>query len=149
MARSYKKIRFMKKIIITESQLDMIKNNQHYVENNNVEVFKTEIKSFLYNIITDQKEKISDYWGINGISKLDLFRMLKKYKIVEENGNGEILVPKKNFDRKINRLFYEIFENDTPDMVMKEDDGGTSCSSVGGSYEMPLFSVQRRKINNN
>ena len=37
----------MKKIIITESQLDMIKNNQHYVENNNVEVFKTEIKSFL------------------------------------------------------------------------------------------------------
>lgn len=139
----------MKKIIITESQLDMIKNNQHYVENNNVEVFKTEIKSFLYNIITDQKEKISDYWGINGISKLDLFRMLKKYKIVEENGNGEILVPKKNFDRKINRLFYEIFENDTPDMVMKEDDGGTSCSSVGGSYEMPLFSVQRRKINNN
>ena len=139
----------MKKIIITENQLDMIKNNQHYVENNNVEVFKTEIKSFLYNIITDQKEKISDYWGINGISKLDLFRMLKKYKIVEENGNGEILVPKKNFDRKINRLFYEIFENDTPDMVMKEDDGGTSCSSVGGSYEMPLFSVQRRKINNN
>lgn len=139
----------MKKIIITESQLDMIKNNQHYVENNNVEVFKTEIKSFLYNIITDQKEKISDYWGINGISKLDLFRMLKKYKIVEENGNGEILVPKKNFDRKINRLFYEIFENDTPDMVMKEDDGGTSCSSVGGSYEIPLFSVQRRKINNN
>lgn len=139
----------MKKIIITESQLDMIKNNQHYVENNNVEVFKTEIKSFLYNIITDQKEKISDYWGINGISKLDLFRMLKKYKIVEENGNGEILVPKKNFDRKINRLFYEIFENDTPDMVMKEDDGGTSCSSVGGSYETPLFSVQRRKINNN
>ena len=72
----------MKKIIITESQLDMIKNNQHYVENNNVEVFKTEIKSFLYNIITDQKEKISDYWGINGISKLDLFRMLKKYKII-------------------------------------------------------------------
>ena len=139
----------MKKIIITESQLDMIKNNQHYVENNNVEVFKTEIKSFLYNIITDQKEKISDYWGINGISKSDLFRMLKKYKIVEENGNGEILVPKKNFARKINRLFYEIFENDTPDMVMKEDDGGTSCSSVGGSYEMPLFSVQRRKINNN
>lgn len=139
----------MKKIIITESQLDMIKNNQHYVENNNVEVFKTEIKSFLYNIITDQKEKISDYWGINGISKSDLFRMLKKYKIVEENGNDEILVPKKNFDRKINRLFYEIFENDTPDMVMKEDDGGTSCSSVGGSYEMPLFSVQRRKINNN
>ena len=39
LARSYKKIRFMKKIIITESQLDMIKNNQHYVENNNVEVF--------------------------------------------------------------------------------------------------------------
>ena len=75
--------------------------------------------------------------------------MLKKYKIVEENGNDEILVPKKNFDRKINRLFYEIFENDTPDMVMKEDDGGTSCSSVGGSYETPLFSVQRRKINNN
>jgi hypothetical protein len=139
----------MKKIIITESQLDMIKNNQHYVENNNVEVFKTEIKSFLYNIITNQKEKISDYWGINGISKSDLFRMLKKYKIVEENVNGEILVPKKNFDRKINRLFCEIFENDTPDMVMKEDDGGTSCSSVGGSYEMPLFSVQRRKINNN
>lgn len=141
----------MKKIIVSESQIEFIKQNKYYAENNNLKVFNKEVRKFIYCLMTDKKEDISDYWKINGISKIDLFRILKKFKIIKETEDNELLVSKKNFDKKIDRVYYQFFSDDEPGMVMTEDEGGfaggTSCSSVGGSYETPLFGVQRRKIN--
>lgn len=149
----------MRKIIIKEEQLDFIKNNQAHVKNNSLEVFNKEIRSFLHCILTDSNENISDYWRINGIKKGDLFRLLKRYGIIieieqdtsgdETQGNkSKILVPKHNFSKKVDRLYYELFDDFEPGLVMTEDGEGTSCSSVGGSFEAPLFGIQRRKIAN-
>lgn len=140
----------MKKIIITEKQFEFIENNKAYAENNSAEVFNKETRKFIYCLIKNEKDNISDYWSINGIKKGDFFRVLKQYGVIEEIDNGEIIVPKKNFDKKIERIYYEFFGNEKPGLVMTEDEGGigggTSCSSVGGSYEAPVFGIQRRKI---
>jgi hypothetical protein len=144
----------MKKIIITEEQFNFINNNKEYIVNNSVSIFNSEIRNFIYCIIKHENNNISDYWKINGIKNGDLFRLLKKYNIIEETIDGEILVPKKNFDKKINRLYYDFFEDENPGIVMTEDDGGAgseggaSCSSVGGDYEMPVFGLQRRRLSN-
>lgn len=141
----------MKTIIINEEQLDFIKRNQDYTKNNSLEIFKYEIKQFLYYIMTNKTDDISEYWQVNGIKKGDLFRLLKRYNIITvDDINKEIKVKKKNFDKNISRLYYELFDN-TPNNIIVEDGegdmgGGTSCSSVGGSYEIPLFGLQRRKI---
>lgn len=140
----------MKKIIITEEQLEFIKDNKSYTENNSYEVFNKEARKFIYCIIKDEKDNISDYWRINGIKKGDFARYLKKFDVINELDGGEIIVPKKNFDKKIKRIYYEIFGDEEPGLIMTEDEGGmaggTSCSSVGGSYEVPVFGLQRRKI---
>lgn len=140
----------MRNIIITEDQVEFIKQNKAYIENNNAEVFNKEVRKFLYCLMTDSKENISDYWKINGITKIEIFKILKKFKVVIEIEGGNLLIPKKNFDKKVERVYYQIFGDNEPGMVMVEDDGGggggTSCSSVGGSYEVPLFGVQRRTI---
>lgn len=147
----------MRKIIIKEEQLDFIQDNQAYIRNNSLEIFNKEVRTFLHCLLTDNSESISDYWRINGIKKGDLYRILKKYDIIKEinepeNETHEILIPKNNFDKKVSRVYYELFNDENePGLVMTEDgegDGGTSCSSVGGSFEAPLFGIQRRKFAN-
>jgi hypothetical protein len=147
------------KIIITEEQLDFIEKNKAYSENNSLEVFDKEVRKFLYCLISDDIKNISDYWSINGIKKGDLFRELEKYGIVTELEDHKLIVPKKNFDKKIKRVYYEFFEEEDPGLVIKEDEGGdggmvcggeigdgATSASNSGSYETPLFGVQRRKI---
>lgn len=136
----------MRVIIINENQLDFIKNNKQNIENNTIEIFNKEVRNFLYHIIKKENNEISDYWRINGIKKTEIFKELKKYGVIIEDDNGNISIPKKNFDKKVDRVYYSIFNGDEPGLIMTEDDGGTSCSSVGGSYEAPVFGVQRRKI---
>lgn len=143
----------MRKIIITESQLNQIKGNNSYIENNNSEVFNKEVRKFLYCIMKDEKENISDYWGINNITKIEIFKLLKRAGVIQKTPDGSILVPKKNFDKKVDRVYYELFNEEPPDILISEDDGGgisdgaTTCAS-SGSYETPFGQVQRRKIAN-
>ena len=153
-----------KRIIITEEQLEFIKKHIDTSKNNNVDLFKKEVKVFLHALLTNGSVKdTSDYWIVNGINKNYLKKLLvDKYKIVEKNETGEFMIPKRNFDKKISRLYYELFQDTEPVELMREDDGGgaaggesggevgggTSTSSVGGSYEQPIFGVQRRKIGN-
>lgn len=145
----------MKKILITEDQLDFLQKNKGYAENNSIEVFNTEVRDFLYNMMKHEFDKVSDYWSINGLKKSEVAKALKKYQVFNETEDGEILVPKKNFERNVNRVYYELFGDQEPGLVISEEGeggaigGGTSASSVGGSYEQPLgFPVQRRKIAN-
>lgn len=140
----------MKKIIITEQQLDTILAKK---ENNPIELFKKEVKNFIYCLLTDNSE-FSDYWRINNLKKKDVYKKLIKYRIIEII-NNEIKVPKKRFDKKIIRLYYEIF-NEEPGFIISEDDGGMvatgdspagSIAANSGSYETPLSGgVIRKKI---
>lgn len=138
----------MKKVIITEEQADFIKNNIN--QNNNLDIFKKEVKSFLYNIISDNISEMSDYWRINGIKKGDLYRKLKSYNILIEAEDGKIKIPKKKFDIKIKRLYYELFPDDDSEILISEDDGGgpgdgATTAANSGSYESNLFLKPLRK----
>ena len=149
----------MKKIVITEDQLDYLKDNKGYTENNTSEVFNKEVRNFIYNLMKGEVSDISDYWRINGVSKSDVYKALTRYKIIKVIDN-EVLVPKKNFDNKVNRAYYEIFGDQEPGLVISEDDGGmggisdgaiggATTASSSGSYETPVFGEPlRRKFAN-
>lgn len=149
------------KIIITENQLDFIKKHKAYAENNTFEIFSEEVKKFIYNLMKGTMENISDYWVINGINKSDLYKQLKRFGIIEkvevaDEQNNNILVPKNNFDKKLKRLYTEIFQDEDPGLIITEDgeggnvgDGATTCFSSSGSYEVPISSIIRRKFQNN
>ena len=139
------KNRTMKRILINESQLDYIRENISHVKNNNIEIFKKEVRFFIYNLMTDNIGDTSDYWRINGVKKKQLFNKLKAYGIIEIDDNEKIMTPKRNFDRKLMRLYHEIFPEDEPGLIISEDDGGDAGISMGGttstnsgSYETPL-----------
>ena len=137
------------KIIITENQLDYIKKNKGYVENNSSEVFNREVRLFIYNLINKSVVDISDYWIINGIKKSELYNILKKYRVIIDD-DEKILVPKKNFDNKINRIYCEIFPEQEPGLIISEDDGGSAGDGAtsamnSGSYETPLFGKPIRR----
>lgn len=141
----------MKTFILSEAQMQHLKDRNDYVKNNSVENFRKEVKMFLYNILKGESSQISDYWTLNNLKKSEVYKLLKKYNIIISVGD-EVKIPKKNFDIKVKRLYYEIFGYEEPIAIVSEDGegggelGGTSCSSVGGSYEAPLFAVQRRKF---
>ena len=151
-----------KRIIITENQLEAIKNHIDASSNNNIDIFKKEVKLFLHALLTNNSIKdTSDYWIVNGINKNYLKKLLTdKYNVIQKTETGEYVIPKKNFDKKVDRLYYELFQDIEPVELMHEDEGGaggvggevgggTTTFSVGGSYEQPIFGVQRRKIGNN
>lgn len=131
-----------KKIYITENQLEMIKKNS------SLEIFEKEVRKFLYNLITNSNEKISEYWQLNGISKQKLLSTLFGYYIIQKDKEtNEIKVPKYNFERKVKRMYYEIFPN-KPVTIMHEDgEGATTCDGSSGAFEQPVFQMQRRKFN--
>ena len=148
----------MKTIIINENQVDFIKSNKKYIENNSAKIFNKEVRNFIYNLINGEISTISDYWRINGIKKNELFDKLKKYGIITIGENEKILIPKKNFDNKINRLYYELFPEQEPGLIISEDDGGgagfggdagagdgATTSSSSGSYEIPIFGKPIRR----
>lgn len=146
----------MRKIIITEDQLDYIKSNKPLIENNSSEIFNKEVRHFIYNLLNKNLDEISDYWRINGLKKSEIFNKLKRYGIIEIKSDDEILVPKKNFNNKINRLYFELFPEQEPGLIISEDDGGgdnvgngATSAMNSGSYEVPLFGKPiTRKINN-
>lgn len=117
-------------LIITEDIANKLKENKNY------ENFNNEIRNFIYNIITNNSNNISDYWGLNGLKKSLIFRKLKSYGIIVKI-DDEFKAKKNNFDNKIKWLYNELFSDETPAMIMSEDGeglGGTSTGSVGGDY---------------
>ena len=141
-------------ILINEEQADIIKKSVVSNQNEGVSVFMSEVKNFLYSIMKGESKSTSDYWKLNGIKRVDLYRKLKSYGIITEVEDGEIKVPKKNFEAKVNRLYYEIFPEDDDNIIISEDDGGgeamggTTSAMSSGPYEAPLFSKPvKRAIN--
>jgi hypothetical protein len=116
----------MKKIIINESSLQLLKESQEEEEVTFYKFF-VELKEFIKNLLINPfYAKPSDFFKNNGISRSVLLnRMLdrdiitKKETINEPyDSNGEKIskhtlsysVPKKNFERKIRRLYTLFFE---------------------------------------
>lgn len=132
----------MKKIRITEEQLDIIEMalNQPPPSLDN---FMKEVKLFLYDALSADGGQIkSNFFKMNGLSNRDVLNKLFRFGIVEKVGENKIAVPKKNFERKVSRFYYDLF----PEGDIIEEEVG-SAGSVGGSFEAPLmFSPIRRKL---
>lgn len=92
--------------------------------------------------------------------------LIKDSKIVDQDENGNLVtatmdvkfrVPKKNFERKLKRLYIKLFEKNLPPvngnveevqpMEIEEDGGATSANvSAAGSFVQPVFPIVRRKL---
>ena len=137
--------------------------------------FFSHVKIFLKQLLTNpMSANIDDYLKRHGFERKILLDKLlergiieKETKINDENGVDKFSIsykiPKRNFERKMKRLFSYFMEND--DNIIKEECGGgdcggaTSCASAmqaggtnpdAGQYVKPLFGKPlRRKIGEN
>lgn len=134
-------------IIITKEGLNLLRESYYVFENTTKTDFNQEVKSFISNLLSGESQN-KKFWKLLGYNNTDVVNLLKKFNLVvyDDSFDG-FKAPKKNFDRNINRLYYHIFNDKDDEQISEDGEGGTSCSSVGGSYETPLFSTQRRKIN--
>lgn len=131
--------------------------------------FLSYTKAFLKQLLSNPMgADIDPFLKENGLTRKELLNSLLEKNIVErdtkiEEINGKdnysisYRIPKKNFERKMRRLFSQIFEkHEITESVISEDGGGAgSCGSVmqgggsnpeSGQFIQPLGKVQRRKI---
>lgn len=57
-------------------------------------------------------------------------------------------VPKKDFDRKLKKLFIRLFEDNSSmtDTITEDGEGSTTCDASSGQFSQPLFPLQRGKM---
>lgn len=132
--------------------------------------FLSYTKAFLKELLTNpMSADIDSYLKENGLTRDSLVNALMDRNIIEretkiEDINGKdnfsisYKIPKKNFDRKMRRLFSQLFEkHEISESLISEEDGGgaTSCASAmqgggskpeAGQFLQPIGKVQRRKI---
>ena len=154
-------------IVITESVFDEINKSMGISEYK----FYNNVKSFLSSLLADPvNTKPSDLLLSYGITKKVLINQMislgmleRSVRISDKDENGEpkeatmmvkYKVPKKNFERKLNRLWIRLFEKNLPprkqrtpksDELNEEGEGATSAVS-SGEVVTPLFPIQRRKM---
>ena len=141
-------------IIITEKQFKFLKESVES-QKPTEEEFVKQVKMFLYNILSagknstptiSPKTKTNDFWKMNGLNNTEVLNKLKRFGITEyDDGLDGYRVPKKNFDRKVSRLYYDLFPEqeeliteDGEGMAMGGDGGVVTAGSAGGSFEAPL-----------
>ena len=157
----------MKRIYVNS---DTLKEAVDYI-NDDVTFFGfiSHLKVFLKNLLTNPIENdIDEYLKRHGVNKNELLDELinrgiieKETDIDDKSGKDKFVVtykvPKKNFERKVRRLYNHLFENDdyVNESKLCNEDGATSCGSAmqggglnpdSGQYTTPLGKVQRRKI---
>lgn len=167
----------MKTIIINENCLPILKESQEEVT---FYKFFTEAKAFIKGLMNDPLHaKPNGFFKNHGISRsilinrmLDRSILTKKETINEPyDADGklqsihtlEYRVPKKNFERKMRRLYSYFFEpqkneNKLTDEMLKEDEGGAMGGgsfagasnaniSAYASYDVPLGAEGDKKGN--
>lgn len=128
--------------------------------------FLSHLKAFLKDLLTDPINcKVDEYfYGIN-LNKHKLLNLLKRRDIIrtEEKIDDSIankpifkikyLIPKKNFERKVKRLYSKLFEINLPpkNNIHEDGEGGdlcgaTSAAAVNDSAPIEPIGLNRRKI---
>ena len=130
--------------------------------------FYNYIKKFLHDLLVDPvNAKPCQQLSILGYTRYKLLYYMKNCGIIEKeekindtDENGELKpatmmvkykVPKKNFERKLKKLYIKLFERNVPktdkEVVSEEGEcGGATGSDASGQYSQPLFGVQRRQL---
>lgn len=159
-----------KVIVITESSASMLKEEMQMTEYK----FNSAIKKFLHDLLVDpvnaQIPTVFKFYDFNRgklIKHLidnDIVRKSQQIRDTDENGNPvtammkvKFSVPKKNFDRKLKKLYIKLFEKNVPEIHREENiDETTACcgatdamggnGATGGAYTAPLFGTDKKVI---
>ena len=153
----------MKTIIISESQAKMLKENMRMInEKMSEEAFISHVKNYLKQLLTNpigaQPDAFLKSNGLDGKTLLpkllDYDIIVKKTKIVSEGKDRfeiSYKIPRNNFEKKILRLYNELFDDDTKEI--NEDGasgvgvaGATNCNGSSGAFVQPVFPMMRRSI---
>ena len=136
--------------------------------------FNYAVRRFLSMLLKDPANAMpEEELSTRGLTRGRMIRVLinnglciKDSKIVDQDENGNLVtatmdvkfrVPKKNFERKLKRLYIKLFEKNLPPvngnveevqpMEIEEDGGATSANvSAAGSFVQPVFPIVRRKL---
>lgn len=140
-------------IVIDESVLDEIKNDYEMTEHR----FNSNVKKFLHDLLVDPiNADTSELMKAHGLDRNTLLKNLRDSGLVtskqrindkDENGNPKTAtmkvkyaVPKKNFDRKLKRLYIRLFDENLP--INEEDGGamgGATSADSSGQFTTKLF----------
>lgn len=161
-------------IVIDESDISRIKNNVEMTE----QKFHTNIRRFISQLLQDPVNAQPSYiFKLYGYNRSTLLRylitsgiLLREEHISDKDENGDpktatmmvkFKCPKKNFDRKLQKLYIRLFEKNLPerhvslhDSDINEDGeggcaaalGGATSASSSGQFIQPFGAVQRRKM---
>lgn len=129
--------------------------------------FLSHVKFFLKQLLHDPiNANVDEYLEKHNIQRNDLINKLlergiiiKETNIIDINKSDKFSIsykiPKKNFERKIRRLFISLFEKNEIQESTLFEDGASSCGSCmqggggnpdSGQYVKPFGNIQRRKI---
>ena len=159
-------VRECKKIIFNENKLSLFESIDEEVTYYS---FLSHIKSFLKGLLENPSSAKPDSLLLSkGLNRNKLIDLLLRRGIItrdesiddknEENNVSYLVkynIPKKNFDKKIKRLYTKIFEVNVPQVkenhqIVNEDGeagmGGATNASSSGQFSQPVFPMQRRKI---
>lgn len=149
-------------IVITEKMAKMLREK---VEMSQYK-FEYGVKSFLADLLDDpvnaQPNNIMRQHGLDRkklINELMGCGMLKrKQKPVEQEKNGRLVgmmntsfsVPKKDFEKKLEKLYHKLFGKGSKEELLHEDGeggmmGGATSAAQSGQFTTPLFGVYRGK----
>ena len=163
-----------KTIILTEEDISRFKDFLTMTEHK----FHTHIRAFISQLLQDPVHaQPSELLKAHNYSRsrllVELLKMgiiVKDERISDKDENGEpktatmmvkFKCPKKNFDRKIQKLYIKLFEKNLPPRkthVEQNEDlnedgeggvmGGATSASASGQFIQPMGDVQRRKMPN-
>ena len=129
--------------------------------------FNNNIKKFLSDLLSDPVNAKPSFLLLrNGLTRSRLLRLMANIGMIErddkisdkdENGQPKTAtmmvkfrVPKKNFDRKLRKLWIRLFERNLPERKrteeLNEEGEGATAANASGQFSQPLFSIQRRKM---
>lgn len=112
--------------------------------------FQSNLRYFLSQLLKDPINcKVGDFFKERDFSKKKLINILLKRDVIkrhekiddEENYNVKYNIIRKNFERKLKRIYNKYFE--TPET---EIDEATVCGASSGAFVQPLAQPIRRKI---
>lgn len=115
--------------------------------------FQSNLRYFLSQLLKDPINcKVGDFFKERNFNKKKLINILLKRDVIkrhekiddEENYNVKYNIIRKNFERKLKRIYNKYFE--TPDT---EIDEATACGVSSGAFVQPLTTPIKRKIGEN
>lgn len=136
-------------------------------DDNNVTQYKfnSNIKHFLHDLLVNPSgAKVPFIFKSYGIDRNRLIYHLKKFgllkkveRISDKDSDGNFKkatmmvkyqVPKKDFNRKLKKLYIRLFEDNSikQGSITEDGEGATTCDASSGQFSQPLFPLQRGKM---